>query len=65
MFDVLNYCRDQFPFIDQIKGAVWFNANDEIGAKTKNLLILDNTNTKLTIEMFKLGLSGTKEFRGY
>ena len=64
MFDVMNYCRN-YEFVDQIKGAVWFNANDDVGAKTKNLLILDTTNTKLTIEMFKLGLSGTKEIRGY
>ncbi len=64
MLDFLNNYRQQFPFIQQIKGAIWFNANDDVGAKTKNLLIIDPENTPKTIAAFKEGLAQTKKIKG-
>lgn len=63
MFDLLNNARDQYEFLDQIKGAVWFNANDDVGAKTTNLLIIDKANTPTTIEMFAYGLQETASIK--
>ena len=62
MFNCLNYCRDE-AFIDQIKGAVWFNANDYYGQFVMNQFELDNINTRLTIEAFKAGLADTTKLR--
>ena len=63
MFDLLNNARDDYEFLDQIKGAVWFNANDDVGAKTKNLLIIDKETTPTTIEMFAFGLQETAKIK--
>jgi hypothetical protein len=63
MFDLLNNARKQYEFLDQIKGAVWFNANDDVGAKTTNLLIIDKENTPTTIEMFAYGLQETASIK--
>ena len=63
MFEYLNYCREDFAFIDQIKGAVWFNANDDNGRYHKNLLVLDAVKTKTTIDAFKIGLADTDKLR--
>ena len=63
MFDLLNYSRKDYPFLDQIKGAIWFNANDDVGNKTQNLLIIDMDNTPTTIEMFAYGLQCTAEIK--
>ena len=62
MFYALNYFRDE-PFINQIKGAIWFNANDEVGQYVKNMLVIDDTHTPLTIQAFKQGLSETKKIK--
>ena len=63
MFDYLNYGRQSYDFINQIKGAIWFNANDDVGRYTRNLLVIDNVNTKLTIAAFKEGLAETDRLR--
>ncbi|MCI5745270.1 MAG: glycoside hydrolase family 26 protein [Erysipelotrichaceae bacterium] len=62
LFDCLNNHRNE-AFISQIKGAVWFNANDDLGSKIKNLLVLDTVNTKFTIQMFNYGLNQTKQLK--
>lgn len=62
MFYALNYFRDE-PFIDQIKGAIWFNANDEVGSYVKNMLVIDDVHTPHTIQAFKQGLAETKKIK--
>ena len=63
MFEYLNYCRQDFKFIDQIKGAVWFNANDYYGQYYMNLFELDGTQNRTTIDAFKVGLADTNKLR--
>ena len=59
----LNYGREDYPSMAQIKGAIWFNANDNYGDRVVNLLVLDKQNTKSTIQAFKEGLAETKKIK--
>ena len=62
MFEGLNYWREDYDFISQIKGAVWFNANDYSNdGKVSNLLVIDVNKNAKTIASFKEGLVETQE----
>ena len=63
MFEYLNYWRMDYDFVSQIKGAIWFNADDYAGDKISNLLLLDTEKNKETIEEFKKGLEVTDTLR--
>lgn len=56
--DMFKLFNDPKPldFIKQIKGAIWFNANDYYNYQIKNLLVLDSKENALTIKEFKKGL---------
>ena len=62
LLSIITVCKNE-AFIDQIKGAVWFNANDYYGQFVMNQFELDNVNTRLTIEAFKAGLADTTKLR--
>lgn len=60
MFQLFNSSEKE-DFIKQIKGAVWFNANDYYQYDIKNLLVLDPVNNAQTIHEFKEGLAVQKK----
>lgn len=61
-FDLLNSYRTD-DMVNQIKGAVWFDANDYYGNQVKNLLVLDEYKTSGTIKAFKAGLNDLKKIK--
>lgn len=61
-FTQLNHLRSD-EFINQIKGAVWFDANDYYNDQVKNLLVLNEFKTYNTIKAFKEGLSELKKIK--
>lgn len=60
MFKLFNN-KDKEEFIKQIKGAIWFNANDYYNYDIKNLLVLDFKKNAKTIKEFKNGLKVRKK----
>ena len=61
-FEQLNSDRTD-EMVKQIKGAVWFDANDYYNNQIKNLLVLDEFKTNSTIKAFKEGLNDLKKIK--
>lgn len=59
MFELFNSDKKE-EFVKQIKGAVWFNADDYYNYQIKNLLVLDVEKNAKTINEFKKGLAKRK-----